>query len=100
MNSDIQGGFLLIESESMLDIVSMGRGQFIGRPLVSGPRHGSRHLLDESSLNGLHGLPDGTLREDASRIPKTSGPEVMVALKDLVTFVFKRLGRNSAAAAM
>jgi hypothetical protein len=100
MNSDVRGGFLLIESESISDIVSMELGQFIGRPLASGPRHGSRHLLDGTSQNGLHGVADGTLREGASRIPKASGPEVMAALRDLVIFVFKRLGRNSAAAAM
>ena len=49
--------------------------------------------------NGLHGVRDGTLREDASRIRKGSGPEVMAALRNIVIFLFKRLGHKSAAAA-
>ena len=49
--------------------------------------------------NGLHGVRDGTLREDASRIRKGTGPEVMAALRNIVIFLFKRLGHKSAAAA-
>ena len=49
--------------------------------------------------NGLHGVRDGTLREDASRIRKGSGPEVRAALRNIVIFLFKRLGHKSAAAA-
>jgi len=49
--------------------------------------------------NGLHGVRDGTLREDASRIRKGSGPEVMAALRNIVIFLFKRFGHKSAAAA-
>ena len=49
--------------------------------------------------NGLHGVRDGTLREDASRIRKGSGPEVMAALQNIVIFLFMRLGHKSAAAA-
>jgi predicted transposase YbfD/YdcC len=49
--------------------------------------------------NGLHGVRDGTLREDASRIRKGSGPEVMAALRNIVIFLFNRLGHKSAAAA-
>ena len=49
--------------------------------------------------NGLHGVRDWTLREDASRIRKGSGPEVMAALRNIVIFLFKRLGHTNAAAA-
>ncbi len=49
--------------------------------------------------NGLHGVRDGTLREDASRIRKGSGPEVMAGLRNIVVFLFERLGHKSAAAA-
>ena len=46
--------------------------------------------------NGLHGVRDGTLREDASRIRKGSGPEVMAALQNIVIFLFTRFGHKSA----
>jgi predicted transposase YbfD/YdcC len=49
--------------------------------------------------NGLHGVRDGTLREDASRIRRGSAPEVMAALRNIIVFVFKRLGHTNAAAA-
>jgi predicted transposase YbfD/YdcC len=49
--------------------------------------------------NGLHGVRDGTLREDASRIRKGSAPEVMAALRNIIVFLFHRLGYKSAAAA-
>jgi hypothetical protein len=49
--------------------------------------------------NGLHGVRDGTLREDASRIRKGSATEVMAALRNIIVFLFKRLGHNNAAAA-
>jgi hypothetical protein len=42
---------------------------------------------------------DGTLREDASRIRKGSAPQVMAALRNIVIFLFKRFGYQSAAAA-
>jgi hypothetical protein len=49
--------------------------------------------------NGLHGVRDGTLREDASRIRRGAATEVMAALRNIVVFVFKRSGHNNAAAA-
>jgi hypothetical protein len=49
--------------------------------------------------NSLHGVRDGTLREDASRIRKGSGPQVMAALRNIAVFLFKRSGFKSAAAA-
>jgi predicted transposase YbfD/YdcC len=49
--------------------------------------------------NGLHGVRDGTLREDASRIRRGAATEVMAALRNIVVFLFKRLGQNNAAAA-
>jgi predicted transposase YbfD/YdcC len=49
--------------------------------------------------NGLHGVRDGTLREDASRIRKGSGPQVMAILRNIAIFVFERMGHKSAASA-
>jgi hypothetical protein len=49
--------------------------------------------------NGLHGVRDGTLREDASRIRKGTATETMAILRNIVIFLFKRLGHKNAAAA-
>jgi hypothetical protein len=49
--------------------------------------------------NGLHGVRDGTLREDASRIRKGTATETMAILRNIVIFLFRRLGHNNAAAA-
>jgi predicted transposase YbfD/YdcC len=54
-------------------------------------RAGARELLGVTRghwgiEDGRHGVRDGTLREDASRIRKGSGPEVMAALRDIVIF--------------
>jgi hypothetical protein len=42
---------------------------------------------------------DGTLREDASRVRMGSAAEVMATLRNIVIFLFHRLGHTSAAAA-
>ena len=47
----------------------------------------------------MHGVRDWTLCEDASRIRKGSGPEVMAALRNIVIFLFQRFGHKNAAAA-
>lgn len=49
--------------------------------------------------NGLHGVRDGTLREDASRIRKGSATQVMAVVRNIVVFLFHRLGYKSAATA-
>jgi hypothetical protein len=49
--------------------------------------------------NGLHGVRDGALREDASRIRKGSATQVMAVVRNIAVFLFHRLGHNSAAAA-
>ena len=49
--------------------------------------------------NGLHGVRDGTLREDASRIRKGSATQVMAIVRNIVIFLFKRSGHTNAAAA-
>ena len=41
--------------------------------------------------NGLHGVRDETLREDASRIREGSGPEVMAALRNIKTFPLEKI---------
>jgi hypothetical protein len=49
--------------------------------------------------NGLHGVRDGTLGEDASRIRKGSSPQTMAILRNIIVYVFSRLGHKNAAAA-
>jgi predicted transposase YbfD/YdcC len=66
-------------------------------------RVSSKGLLDFAQAhwrieNGLHGMGDGTLREDASRVRKGSASDVMAALSDIV-FLFHRLGHKSAVSA-
>ena len=45
--------------------------------------------------NSLHGVRDGTLREDASRVRKGSAAEVMATLRNIVVFLFHRLGQTA-----
>jgi predicted transposase YbfD/YdcC len=71
-----------VEVEVVLGIASLPR-----------ERAGARELLGVTRghwgiENGLHGVRDGTLREDASRIRTGSGPEVMAALRNIVIFLF------------
>jgi hypothetical protein len=49
--------------------------------------------------NGLHGVRDGTLREDASRIRRGSATQVMAILRNITIFLFQRHGYSNAAAA-
>jgi predicted transposase YbfD/YdcC len=49
--------------------------------------------------NGLHGVRDGTLREDASRIRKGSAAQVMAIVRNIAIFLFNRAGYTNAAAA-
>ncbi|MGZ3337647.1 MAG: hypothetical protein ACXVBV_20205, partial [Isosphaeraceae bacterium] len=49
--------------------------------------------------NGLHGARGGTPREDARRIRKGSGPQVLAILTNIGIFVFKRFKQKSAASA-
>jgi predicted transposase YbfD/YdcC len=82
-----------VETEVVLGITSLPR-----------ERGGAKELLGLTRghwgiENGLHGVRDGTLREDASRIRKGAAAEVMAALRNIVVFLFKRAGHNNAAAA-
>jgi predicted transposase YbfD/YdcC len=82
-----------VETEVVLGITSLPR-----------ERAGAKELLGLTRghwgiENGLHGMRDGTLREDASRIRKGAAPQVMAALRNIVIFLFNRLGHKSAAAA-
>jgi hypothetical protein len=47
----------------------------------------------------MHGVWDGALREDASRIRKGSAPQVVAILRNITILAFKRLGHKSEAAA-
>jgi predicted transposase YbfD/YdcC len=49
--------------------------------------------------NGLHGVRDGTLREDASRIRKGSAPQVMAIFRNIAIHVFKAARWENVAAA-
>ena len=82
-----------VEVEVVLGVTSLPRERAGARELL-GVTRGHRGIE-----NGLHGVRDGTPREAAGRIRKGSGPEVMAALRNIVTSLFKRLGHKSAAAA-
>jgi predicted transposase YbfD/YdcC len=82
-----------VETEVVLGITSLPRERAGAKALLGLTRN---HWGIE---NGLHGVRDGTLREDASRIRKGSATEVMAALRNIIVFLFKRLGHNNAAAA-
>lgn len=49
--------------------------------------------------NGLHGVRDGTLGEDASRIRKGAAAQVMAIVRNIAIFLFNRQGHKNAAAA-
>jgi predicted transposase YbfD/YdcC len=71
---------------------------------LSRERAGARALLGVirghwGIENGLHGVRDGTLREDASRIRKGAAAETMAVLRNIMIFVLGRSGHKSAAAA-
>jgi predicted transposase YbfD/YdcC len=82
-----------VETEVMLGITSLPRERAGAKALLRLIR---AHWGIE---NGLHGVRDGTLREDASRIRTGSGPQVMAGLRNIVVFLFERMGYKSAAAA-
>jgi hypothetical protein len=76
----------------------------LGITSLERPRAGAAALLgltrDHWGIeNGLHGVRDGTFREDASRIRKGSSTQVMAILRNVIIFLFHRLGHKSAAAA-
>jgi predicted transposase YbfD/YdcC len=82
-----------VETEVMSGITSLPR-----------ERAGAKELLRLTRghwgiENGLHGVRDGTLREDASRIRKGGAAETMAILRNIIVFLFNRLGHKSAAAA-
>jgi predicted transposase YbfD/YdcC len=82
-----------VEAEVVLGITSLPR-----------ERAGAERLLglirDHWGIeNGLHGVRDGALREDAGRIRKGPGPRVMAGLRNIAVFPFKRMGYESAAEA-
>jgi predicted transposase YbfD/YdcC len=82
-----------VEIEVVLGITSLAR-----------QRAGAGALLDLTRghwgiENGLHGVRDGALREDASRIRKGSAAQVMAVVRNIVVFLFDRLGHRSATAA-
>ena len=82
-----------VETEVVLGITSLAREQAGAEELLGLIRG---HWGIE---NGLHGVRDGTLREDASRVRKGSGPEVMAGLRNIAVFLFKRMGYQNAAEA-
>jgi len=82
-----------VEIEVLFGIISLPRER-AGAKVLLGVTRG--HWGIE---NGLHGVRDGTLREDASRIRKGSATEVMAGLRNIAIFLFKRLGHKTAAAA-
>jgi predicted transposase YbfD/YdcC len=76
----------------------------MGITSLPGERAGAKKLLALTRShwgieNGLHGVRDGTLREDASRIRRGSAAQVMAIVRNIAIFVFKREGYANAAAA-
>ena len=82
-----------VETEVVLGITSLPHER-VGAKTLLGLTRG--HWGIE---NGLHGVRDGTLREDASRIRKGAATQTMAVLRNIVVFLFHRLGHKSAAAA-
>lgn len=82
-----------VEVEVVLGITSLERERAGAGELLSLTRG---HWGIE---NGLHGVRDGTLREDASRIRKGAAAQVMAIVRNIVIFLFRRAGHTSAAAA-
>jgi predicted transposase YbfD/YdcC len=82
-----------VETEVVYGITSLSRARAGAKELLGLIRG---HWGIE---NGRHGVRDGTLREDASQIKRGSAPQVMAILRNLVVFLFKRLGHDSAASA-
>src|SRR5208283_2050310 len=71
---------------------------------LSRERAGAAKVLDAVRAhwgieNGLHGRRDGTLKEDASRVRKGSGPQVMAVLRNLIIDLYSFSGKASLAAA-
>jgi predicted transposase YbfD/YdcC len=82
-----------VETEVVLGITSLPRERAGAKELLALTRG---HWGIE---NGLHGVRDGTLREDASRIRKGTATQTMAILRNIIIFLFKRLGHHNAAAA-
>ena len=82
-----------VETEVVVGITSLPRERADAKELLALTRG---HWGIE---NGLHGVRDGTLREDASRIRKGSAPQVMALLRNIIVFLFQKNGYKNAAAA-
>ena len=82
-----------VETEVAYGITSLPRERASPHDLLTLTR---RHWGVE---NGLHGVRDGTLREDASRIRKGGAAQTMAILRNIIVFLINRLGHRSAAAA-
>ena len=82
-----------IETEVVFGITSLPRGRAGARELP-GLTRGHRGIE-----NGLHGVRDGTLREDASRVRRGSAAQVMAIVRNIAIFLFNRQGHANAASA-
>jgi hypothetical protein len=85
-------------------------GEEVEREVVYGiaslprERAGAAELLEFTRAhwgiaNGLHGRRDGTLKEDAGRVRKGSGAQVMAVLRNLVIYLCSFVDKPSLAAA-
>jgi hypothetical protein len=82
-----------VETEVALGITSLPRERASAKALLGLTRG---HWGIE---NGLHGVRDGTLGKDASRIRRGSAAQVMAIVRNIAVFLFQRAGYESAAAA-
>jgi hypothetical protein len=75
----------------------------VGITSLSRERAGAARLLESVRRhwgieNGLHGRRDGTLKEDASRVRKGCGAQVMAVLRNLVIYLGSFVDKPSLAA--
>lgn len=82
-----------VETEEILGITSLPQGRAGAKEILAATRN---HWGIE---NSLHGVRDGTLREDASRIRKGSAAQVMAVVRNIAIFLFNREGYANAATA-
>ncbi|QDV38320.1 hypothetical protein [Tautonia plasticadhaerens] len=82
-----------VEAEVVLGITSLGPERADAAELLRLTR------AHRGIENGLHGVRDGTSREDASRIRRGGSAQVMAIPRNVIIFCLGRSGHRNAAAA-
>lgn len=81
-----------VETETIYGIASP-------TPQRADPKALLKFTREHWGIESMHYVRDVTLGEDASRIRKGSGPEVMACLRNIVIFLLNRLKFTNTAAA-